>query len=231
MADNTKTSWLKEMFSNLKRRFCKKRPLTDAIIESEMQKFIKEKNYTVEKMNNDMAAFQVDFIEYLEKKDYNLEDYEGMEIAAEDALTQEAERANQKIKLPAIRSISEKLNKNWGFNIFSDTTVILPGLVVYVVDKIEPTEKIPYTTYKPAPRIIVSVHNNGVNGGTVFITYEHKLNREMNFQQHYKLVSEYEVIYSPLTKTHAEYICRLLNFQSKQAYNKAMIKLQKQKQR
>ena len=48
MSDNKTTSWLKEKFSNLKQRFSKKRPLNDAIIESEMQKFIKEKNYTVE---------------------------------------------------------------------------------------------------------------------------------------------------------------------------------------
>ena len=229
MSDNKTTSWLKEKFSNLKQRFSKKRPLNDAIIESEMQKFIKEKNYTVEDMNDDMVSFQADFIEYLQEEGYDLESYEGMEIATEGALTKEAEKADKKIKFPTIRSISEKLNKNWGFSIFSDTTVILPGLIVYVVDKVEPTDKIPYTTYKPAPRIVVSVHNNGVNGGTVFITYEHKLNRETNFQQNYKIVSEYEVIYSPLTKTHAEYICRLLNFQSKQAYQQAMIKMQKQK--
>jgi hypothetical protein len=231
MPDNIKTSWIKELFAKFKKRSSKKRPLDNSVIESEIHKFILESGYTIERMNADMAAFQSDFMKYLEDKGFDIESYNDIELVPDDELKQELEDNDKDFKMPVIRSLSEKLNKNWEFRIFSDTTEISPGLVCYVVEKSEPTNKTPYVTYKPAPRVIVSVHNNGVNGGTVFITYEHKLSAKPDFHQHYNIVSEYEVIYSPLTKPHAEYICKLLNFQSKQAYNKAMLKIKKQKQK
>ena len=215
-----KKSWFKELISNIKDRFSKKLPLNDEIIESEMVQFMKDKGYTMEMVCSDMASFQEEFNKYLESKNYDVKGYKGPEEV-------EVDPKDKNFKLPRIRKLSEDLNVNWGFTIFSDTTTILPGLICYTVEKVEPTDKIPYTTYKPAPRVIVSVHNTGVNGGTVFITYDHKLSGKTDFNQSYKLVSEYEVIYSPLTKIHAEYICKLLNFQSKQAYKQAMIKIKK----
>ena len=41
-------------------------------------------------------------------------------------------------------------------------------------------------------------------------------------------MSEDEVIYSPLTKEHADYICLLLNIQSKQVYTKYLKEKAKQ---
>lgn len=122
-----------------------------------------------------------------------------------------------------ITEISEKLNdEKWDFNIFLDTTVMIPGLVVYVVGKVSANKRIPWDTYRPEPRIITAIHDNGVNKGTLFMTYEHHIEKESKYDadKNYfgRVVSEEKIIYSPLTKDHAEYICKLLNIQSKQMY-------------
>lgn len=127
------------------------------------------------------------------------------------------------IKRKPVRKISERLNSNLkGLTVFLDTREILPGMVVYVVDKVPPTDTVPYITYKPAPRIITEVQDNGVNNGTVFLTYAPKVVTVGTYhsKQHNKpqVTSEMNVIYSPLTKEHAEYVCKLLNAQSKQTY-------------
>lgn len=239
MPDNNKSeklSKIKEFFTGLKEKFNKKRQLDDSSIETEMFKFMKKKGYTTDKIGEDLAGFNAEFVEYLRSQNYDVDGYEEAKAKNVDAsanleTADLEEDQEENFKMPRISGISEKMNQQWGFRIFSDSTAILPGLICYVVEKIEPTNKTPYVTYKPSPRVIVSVHNNGVNGGTVFITYDHKLNHKTDFQQSYQVVSEYEVIYSPLTKSHAQYICGLLNFQSKQTYKQAMIKIQKQKQK
>lgn len=144
-----------------------------------------------------------------------------VEIETEDA-------PQQPIKRKPVRKISERLNGNIaGLKVFLDTREIYPGTVVYVVDKVPPTDTVPYMTYKPAPRIITEVQDdNGVNNGTVFLTYTPKVATVATYhsQQHNKpqVISETDVIYSPLTKEHAEYVCKLLNVQSKQMYMAAM---------
>ena len=139
------------------------------------------------------------------------------------------ENAVKSTKKKRIGKISEKLNDDeslWGFNIFADSRQMLPGMVVYVIDKIEPTDAVPYVTYKPAMRIITEIQDNGVNNGTVFLSYTHKIAPISTYHsvQHNKprVVSENDVIYSPLTKEHAEYVCKLLNLQSKQMYMAAL---------
>ena len=140
----------------------------------------------------------------------------------------------QTTKRKSIRKISEKLNDNVeGLTVFLDTREILPGMVVYVIDKVLPTDIVPYVTYKPVPRIITEVQDNGVNNGTVFLTYAPKVVSVGTYhsQQHNKhqVISKTDVIYSPLTKQHAEYVCKLLNVQSKQMYLEALKQRQKQR--
>lgn len=149
-----------------------------------------------------------------------------VEIETEDA-------PQQPIKRKPVRKISERLNSNLkGLTVFLDTREIYPGTVVYVVDKVPPTDTVPYMTYKPAPRIVTEVQDNGVNNGTVFLTYAPKVATVATYhsQQHNKpqVTSETNVIYSPLTKEHAEYVCKLLNVQSKQVYKNHMAELAKQ---
>lgn len=132
------------------------------------------------------------------------------------------------VKQKQIRKISEELNDySWDFEIYTDTRKILPGLVVYVIEQIAPTEKTPYVKYKPAARIITEIQDNGVNNGTLFFTYVHEIKAPAptynagNLKSR-EVVSHPEIIYSPLTKAHAEYVCNLLNLQSKQEYMKSI---------
>ena len=130
-----------------------------------------------------------------------------------------------------VRKVTEDLNDNvTELSVFLDTTKMMPGLVCYVIEKIAPTQKKPYVTYRPTPRVITSVHDSGVNGGTIFFTYNHKISKNQSFDGSYSVVSEDEVIYSPLTKEHADYICRLLNIQSRQVYIKKMREIAKKNQ-
>ena len=97
-----------------------------------------------------------------------------------------------------------------------------------------PTRTKPFVTYRPSPRIITQIHDNGVKGGTIFLTYEHKFVQHMNFNNTEKgygqVISETEVLYSPLTKEQADYICNLLNAQSKILYKQKMKEIVKAKQ-
>ena len=111
---------------------------------------------------------------------------------------------------------------------YTDTTKLLPGFIVYVVGKREPTKDKPYITYKPEPRVIASIHDSGVNGGTVFFTYSHRVVKPQSITKNetdFQVIAEEDVIYSPLTKGHAEYICKLLNLQSKRLYEKNLLKI------
>lgn len=131
-----------------------------------------------------------------------------------------------------VTKISEELNNcSWDFNIYADTTKLLPGFIVYVIGKRTPNKEIPYITYKPEPRVITSIHDSGVNGGTVFFTYSHQVVKPQSItkgEKDFQVVSDEDVIYSPLTKGHAEYICKLLNLQSKRLYEKNLLKITNQ---
>jgi len=136
--------------------------------------------------------------------------------------SQEQEKPKQE-KRKVIKKLSEDLNDEMGgFAYYSDTSYLIPGLVVYVVKKIEPSKKTPWVTYRPEPRVIVSIHENGVSNGSMFWTYSHQAVGAPDFDRNKKqVISEEETIYSPLTKKHAEYICRLLNVDSKYTYIKS----------
>ena len=133
-----------------------------------------------------------------------------------------------------VTKLTEDLNNArwaWNFAMYIDTTKLSPGVIVYVIGKRQPTDKKPYVTYKPEPRVVSSIHDSGVNGGTVFFTYTHKIEKPQSItksEKDFYIVSDEDVIYSPLTKDHAEYICKLLNLQSKRLYEKHLLKIQQQ---
>ena len=120
-----------------------------------------------------------------------------------------------------ITKLSERLNDwQWDFEMYTDTTQLVPGLVIYVIDTIAPTDKRPYVTYRPSPRVIAEIRDSGVNNGTSFFVYNHNVVQKPEFKTLHKfnVVSELEIVYSPLTKGHAAYLCKLFNFQSRKTY-------------
>ena len=131
-----------------------------------------------------------------------------------------------------VTKLSEDLNEApwaWNFTLYNDTTQLVPGMIVYVVGKRAPTAEKPYITYKPEPRVISSIHDSGVNGGTVFFTYSHRIEKPQSYTRgnlDFTVVSDEQEILSPLTYKHAEFICRLLNLQSKRLYDKNLLKMQ-----
>lgn len=131
-----------------------------------------------------------------------------------------------------VTKLSEELNDcNWDFTLYFDTTKLVPGFIVYVVGTRPPTTEKPYVTYKPEPRVIFSIHDSGVNGGTVFFTYSHRIEKPQSItkgEKDFQVVSEVDIIYSPLTKEHAERICKLLNLQSKRLFEKNLLKIKEQ---
>lgn len=135
-----------------------------------------------------------------------------------------------------VTKLSEELNDSrWDFPIYTDTTKLLPGFIVYVVGKRAPTQEKPYVTYKPEPRVVSSIHDSGVNGGTVFFTYTHQIVKQPSFNNkneiNFQVIAEEDAINSPLTKGHAEYICKLLNLQSKRLYEKKLAKFNSEHQK
>ena len=170
-------------------------------------------------------------------KKYLSETEAGTSHESDEYVDEEDENTNPNVKLKPIRKVSEKLNDDtdrWAsFTVYVDTRQIKPGAVVYVIEKVEPNEKTPYVTYKPAERIVTEVQDNGVNNGTVFLTYSPKIASVSTYYtpQHNapQVISEHDVIYSPLTKAHAEFVCKLLNVQSKALYKKYVRQIEKQK--
>lgn len=136
-------------------------------------------------------------------------------------------------KRKVIKKLSEDLNDELGgFAYYRDTSYLIPGLVVYVVEKVEPNKNTPWVTYRPEPRVIVNIHDNGVNNGTIFWTYSHQVVAAPNFDRDKtQVVSVEETIFSPLTKKHAEYICKLLNADSKYTYIKSKKRTSAEKSR
>lgn len=230
MPENNFKSRLKELGVAFKNWFKPaKTPLTQAMLEQEMTLFVQEKGYDPNDPDIDIVEFQNEFIKYLKAKNYDFEGVEAELVPNENSA--EIEGGGALKALSKVRKVSENLNDlTPQLSVFLDTRKMMPGLICYVIEKIEPTNKKPYVTYRPTPRVITSVHDSGVNGGTIFFTYNHKLTKSQTFNGSYSVVAEDEVIYSPLTKEHADYICRLLNIQSKQFYVKKMNELKKQKQ-
>ena len=133
--------------------------------------------------------------------------------------------------LDNIQKISENLNDmNWGFDMYIDTTKLAPGIVIYVISSQPPTPQRPWTVYKYEPRVITSIHDSGVNGGTVFFTYSHSFVQQLSFSKSkdndgFQVVSNEDSIYSPLTKGHAQFICAELNSQSRSLYQSHLEKM------
>ena len=171
-----------------------------------------------------MEKVQADLVQFLKNKNYNLDD-RVVRMVATDSVGRR--KSTNKVKLPRnIPYISEKLNSNVSdLIVFMDTTKMMPGLVCYTIEKIEPTDTKPWVSYVPVARVITQIHDNGVNGGTVFLTYNHKFIKTGQFKNGYQVISEDEVFYSPLTKEHADYMCRLLNAQARIGYRKGIKKL------
>ena len=181
-------------------------------------------SYSLNTSNFDLKKFQSDFIKYLKDKNYSCD---GMFVRVRPANSDEANKKDDEVKAPPknIRKISEDLNDCLrNMDMYLDTTKMTAGLVCYTIEQIAPTDKKPYVTYRPDARIITQIHDNGVNGGTIFLTCSHKFIKAVNFNSNRssEVVSETEVIYTPLTKEHAEYMCKILNAQSRLFYKNQM---------
>ena len=171
------------------------------------------------------------------KKKHKLHVKKCKNVARTLDLEVQSEVAEQPSKVnKPIRQISEDLNaREWNFNVYTDTTAFVPGVVVYVIEKIEPSQKTPYVTYRPSARIITGIHDSGVNQGTVFFSYKHtvvvsqNLGLQSDGNKIHQVISEDDVIYSPLTKGHAQHICKLLNLQSRTMYRQYLKQNQKTK--
>lgn len=133
--------------------------------------------------------------------------------------------------LDGITRISEKINSMlWNFDMYIDTTKLAPGVVIYVISKQNPTSQRPWTVYKYEPRVITSIHDSGVNGGTVFFTYSHNFVQPLSLsntkgKNDFQVVSDEDTIYSPLTREHAQFICAELNSQSRSLYQSQLAKI------
>ncbi len=229
--NDTKSRW-KDVFIALKHLFKtpeEKKKLDQATVEKELAEFTKINGYDVDDPDFDIEGFKNKFIEYLKNKNYDFAGVNASLIPVDDSEKTDGELVINSLK--KVRKVTENLNDNVrALSVFVDTRKMMPGLVCYVIEKVVPTQKKPYVTYRPTPRVITQVHDSGVNGGTIFFTYNHKIATNQSFNGISYTVSENEVIYSPLTKEHADYICRLLNIQSKQVYVKHMKEMAKKKQ-
>ena len=206
-----------------KKNLKKKKLLTQQEAQELLNDFIKMKKITSDDLAEKPDKIQQDFFRYLQRKGFATDN---LVLNIED-VSKEIRKSKKQIKSSApIRKISEKLNERYfDFKVYTDTTSIMPGMVVYDIEKVEPSAKTPYVTYRPSPRVIVSKHDNGVNGGTLFMTYAHKVSKPFDFGANGpQIISEYEAIYSPLGLDQAEYICRVLNLQSRQMHRLALAK-------
>ena len=207
-----------------------KKQLDPQSFQKEIKEFVDTSGVNIHDPDIDLDKFQDDFKQYLESKNYECENItleaQHMNLAANP-------EKSEKLKLPgSIDKISEDLNiYTNGMDVFVDTTSMTPGLVCYTIKKIAPTSKKPYVTYKPEPRVITQVHDNGVNGGTIFLTCAHKVVKSADFngRKDTIVVSEDEALYTPLTKEQAIYVCKILNAQSRIFYTQQMKRQQRTK--
>ena len=207
-----------------------KKILDQETIQKEWEEFAKSRGYDdsdSSKLDVDLAELQADFVQYLKAKGYSSADkIAKVSYVNSMGRMRHAKKFNMSKKIPYI---SERLNYNIGeITMFVDTRKIDPGLVCYTIEKIEPTASRPWVKYVPSARIIAQIHDSGVNGGTMFLSYKHKVVRTGQFENAPQIVSEDDVFYSPLTKEHALYVCKLLNVQSKNEYIKEMKRLMKE---
>lgn len=139
------------------------------------------------------------------------------------------------------KGLSEGLNEEFIDLSVQDTTKLVPGFVVYVIEKIEHNKVVPYDTFKPAPRMLISVYNNGVHNGTLCRAYSYTFVKNPNFEGYnknsekdgkkYMVIAKIEEFYSPLTKKQAEIMCKKLNAESKRIYSMGLKKkMSKEKQ-
>lgn len=188
----------------------------------------KKKDET-EKKPLTFEEMQKEFIQFLDEKGYDMNGLSGLE--------NEEDIKTKPFKRKKIKKISEDLNGvSWNFPVYADTTKLLPGFVVYVIEKIDSK---PYDKFKPVAKVITEIHDNGVNHGQFFLTYNHEFIKNPDFkgykpkgktkEKEYIVVSKEEEFFSPLTKEQATYMCDLLNFQAKQAYVQGINKILKTK--
>ena len=217
---------LKEVLIALRHVFKKQKVLDQATLDKEAEIFAKMSGYGPENPITDIEEFKSKLIKYLQDKDYH---FEGMSVTGVN-VDENGNEEDMPIKLPKnLRTINENLNKlAKELTVFVDTTNMGPGLVCHTIEKIDPTPQKPYVTYKSTPRVITQVHDSGVNGGTIFFSYKHKFIKSDPLKNDYNVISEDEIIYSPLTKQQAVYICDLLNLQSKLLYEEKLKEIAKQ---
>ncbi|MFQ6739325.1 MAG: hypothetical protein ACLRFJ_01485 [Alphaproteobacteria bacterium] len=110
--------------------------------------------------------------------------------------------------------------------VYLDTRNLTPGMVVYTVVPTDPTSEVPYTVYHIEPRVIAQIYDSGVNGGTIFITYSHYVSKVVGYDSQIQIKCEENILYSPLTKEHAEYVAKKLTEQSKLLYLQCCAKKQ-----
>ena len=170
---------------------------------------------------------QKEFLGFLEEKGY---DINGMFASNTEA------QEIKPYKRRNFKKISEDLNRivENEVIVYADTTRIVPGHIVYGIEKVSSK---PYDKFKPVPRVVTGVHDNGVNNGQFFLTYKHEFVKNPDFkgykpksktkEKEYIVVAREEEFFSPLTKDQATYMCDVLNSQSKQAYLKGMEKILK----
>lgn len=111
--------------------------------------------------------------------------------------------------------------------VYLDTRNLTPGMVVYTVVSTAPTSEVPYTVYHIEPRVIAQIHDSGVNGGTIFITYRHYASKVVGNDKQIQIKSEETTLYSPLTQKHAEYVAKKLTEQSQLLYLKCCVEKQR----
>lgn len=205
----------------------KKKQISNESLQKELDEFVRLSGTNLDDLDTD--KFQSDFLQYLKDKNYDLAGVGASVVPVESPGDDDEEDVLSSLK--NVHKITEDLNKYvHKLTVFVDTTKMMPGLVCYAIEKVAPNDKKPYVTYRSTPRVISQIHDNGVNGGTIFFTYNHKVEKNQSFTGSSYTTSEDQAIYSPLTKEHADYICKLLNIQSKQVYEKHMRELAKQKQ-
>ena len=186
-----------------------------------------EKKQVQEKKFLTYDGLQQEFLGFLEEKGYDING-----LSAQNTEPQKIEPYKRR----KFKKISEELNyivEN-EIIVYTDTTRIVPGHIVYGIEKVSSK---PYDKFRPIPRCVTGVHDNGVNNGQFFLTYMYDFIKNPDFrgykpkgktkEKEYIVVAKEEEFFSPLTKDQAAYICDVLNSQSKQMYLEGMKKVLK----
>lgn len=105
--------------------------------------------------------------------------------------------------------------------IFSDSSQLIPGYVVYIIEEIKPNKDKPYSTFRPVPRVITQIINSSDSkNGSVFLSYKPIIQKDPAFNDNIMVKAEEDSFYTPLTKEQATYVCKILNEQMKHYYEK-----------